>query len=225
MRAELPGVPGRRICRVLGVSRLSIRPRKHGVVRARDPAVDEALARRIGELVRMYPAFGYRRIWARLRHREGILVNRKAVYRILRLRRWFLHQRVVTTRPRVRDWISRADRSDQRWAMDVTHTPCGRDGWAHLAAVIDCHDRQIVGYEFAPRGRAKEAERALEEACIRRLGTLRPVGATPVVRSDNGLFSRAGGSGGPAAATACARSSSRPTAQNRMGTSSASSGV
>ena len=53
--------------------------------------------------------------------------------------------------------------------------------------MIDCHDRELVGYEFARRGRAKEAERALEAACIERFGTLRPDGTTPVLRSDNGL--------------------------------------
>ena len=135
-----------------------------------------------------HPTFGYRRIWAMLRFREGVRVNRKAVYRILRLKGWFVHQRTVTPRPRVQKRRSRADRSDQRWAMDVTHVPCGRGGWGHLAAVIDCHDREIVGWEFALRGRAKEAERALEEACIGRFGTLRPEGRTPVVRSDNGLI-------------------------------------
>jgi putative transposase len=57
-----------------------------------------------------------------------------------------------------------------------------------MAAVIDCHDRQIVGWEFALRSRAKEAERALEEACLARFGTLRPDGSTPVIRSDNGLI-------------------------------------
>lgn len=72
--------------------------------------------------------------------------------------------------------------------MDVTHIDCGADGWGHLAAVIDCHDRQIVGFEFALRARAKEAERALEEACLNRFGTLRPSGATPIIRSDNGLI-------------------------------------
>jgi putative transposase len=72
--------------------------------------------------------------------------------------------------------------------MDVTHVACGADGWAHLAAVIDCHDRQIVGFEFARRGRAREAERALEQACLARFGTLRPIGSTPVLRSDNGLI-------------------------------------
>ena len=45
-----------------------------------------------------------------------------------------------------------------------------------------------MGYEFALRGRAKEAERALEEACIARFGTLRPERETPVVRSDNGFI-------------------------------------
>jgi len=58
-----------------------------------------------------------------------------------------------------------------------THVYCGRDGWAHLAAVIDCHDRELIGHEFALRGRAKEAERALEEACLERFGTLRTGGA------------------------------------------------
>ena len=72
--------------------------------------------------------------------------------------------------------------------MDVTHVPCGADGWGHLTAVIDCHDREVTGFEFALRGRAKEAERALEEACLARFGTLRPDGPTPVMRSDNGLI-------------------------------------
>jgi len=50
--------------------------------------------------------------------------------------------------------------------------------------VIDFHDREIVGWESALRGRAK----AFEEACIARFGTLRPHGSTPVIRSDNGLI-------------------------------------
>lgn len=53
--------------------------------------------------------------------------------------------------------------------------------------MIDCHDREIVGFEFALRGRAREAERALEQACLQRFGTLRPAEQTPVICSDNGL--------------------------------------
>jgi len=76
-------------------------------------------------------------------------VNRKAVYRVLKQKGWFAHQRVSTPRPRVRGWVSQASRSNERWAMDVTHIACGQDGWAHLAAVIDCHDREVIGYELA----------------------------------------------------------------------------
>ncbi len=55
-------------------------------------------------------------------------------------------------------------------------------------AVIDCYDREIIGWEFALRGRANEAERALEMACLARFGTLRPQGEVPIIRSDNGLI-------------------------------------
>jgi hypothetical protein len=46
--------------------------------------------------------------------------------------------------------------------MDLTHVPCGADGWGRLAVVIDCHDREVIGWGFALRGRAQEAERARE---------------------------------------------------------------
>jgi putative transposase len=139
------------------------------------------------QVIQQHPPFGYRRLWAFLRFQEGIVVNHKAVYRVLKQKRWFVHQRSSTPRPRVRGWVSRANRSNERWAMDVTHIACGQDGWAHLAAVIDCHDRELIGYEFALRSLAKEAERAVEAACLQRFGTLRPVGA-PVLRSENGLI-------------------------------------
>lgn len=181
----MPNVSERRVCKAMAVSRSAVRPPK-----GRDRplrTVDEILAARLLKLIEAHPTFGYRMLWALLRA-EGVQVNKKAVYRVLKIKGWFVHQRTVTPRPRVRGRRSKAERSNQRWAMDVTHIDCGRDGWAHLAALIDCHDREIIGYEFSLRGRAKEAERALESACIYRFGTLRPEGETPMIRSDNGLI-------------------------------------
>jgi putative transposase len=149
-------------------------------------AVDPPWAEPRRQLFQQYTTFGYRRPWALLRGQPTRRVNKKAVYRVLRQKRWLVHQRSCTPRPRVQGWVSRASRSDERWATDVTHIPCGQDGWAHLAEVIDCHDREIVGYEFALRSRAKEAERAVEAACLQRVGTLRRTNA-PVLRSDIGL--------------------------------------
>jgi len=186
--ATLPGCSQRRVCRVLKVARPSAEPTKVEPTSRRTGPVNVLLAERIRELIQRFPTFGYRRLWAWLRFRDGWKINKKAVYRLLKIHHWFVHQRQTTPRPRAHGWRSQATASNQRWAMDVTHIPCGTDGWAHLAAVIDCHDREVIGYELALRSRAKEAERALEEACLRRFGTLRPSGQTPVVRSDNGLI-------------------------------------
>ena len=179
MKQAMPNVSERRVCTTMSVPRSAVRER---ATTPRVPMVDEVLAARLQRLIAQHPTFGYRRLWALLRFHEGLRINRKAVYRVLVLKGWFVHQRRATPRPRVQGRRSRASRSNERWAMDLTHIDCGADGWAHFAAVIDCHDRELVGYEFARRGRAKEAERALEAACIGRFGTLRPAGSTPVVR-------------------------------------------
>jgi putative transposase len=187
VKGEHVDVSERRVCGVLGVPRSAVR-KSVAPAPKRVAQVDEVLAARVERLIETHPTYGYRRLWALLRFGEGLPLNRKAVYRVLQLKGWFVTQRVRTPRPRVQGRRSRAERSNERWAMDVTHIDCGRDGWAHLAAVIDCHDRELVGYEFSLRARAKEAERALENACLARFGTLRPSGPTPIVRSDNGLI-------------------------------------
>lgn len=143
--------------------------------RVRRP-LDAPLVARIRELIRRHPTFGYRKLWALLRYTDGLVVNLKAVYRILKAKRWFVHQRTVTPRPRA---STAAGASRRRptcaglWTSPRGRLLRGADGWGHLAAIIDCHDREIVGWEFSLRGRAREAERALEGACLHRFGTLR----------------------------------------------------
>jgi putative transposase len=57
-----------------------------------------------------------------------------------------------------------------------------------LRKATDSVVAECIGWEFARRGRAKEAERALEEAGLARFGTLRLSAPTPVIRSDDGLI-------------------------------------
>jgi putative transposase len=185
VKAALPASE-RRICRLLDVPRSALR--EPSITRPVRRPLDATLVERIRALIAAYPTYGYRKLWALLRFTDGLLINMKAVYRILKAKHWFVHQRQVTPRPRVQGRRSIAPASNMRWAIDLTHIYCGLDGWGHLAAIIDCCDREIVGWEFSLRGRAREAERALEEACLARFGTLRPDGATPTIRSDNGLI-------------------------------------
>ena len=89
----------RKVCRVLNFSRA--RQRTRAVAASAPPRLDEMLAARLQRLIELHPTFGYRRLWALLRFSEGIDVNRKTVYRMPRLKGWFVNQRAVTPRPRV----------------------------------------------------------------------------------------------------------------------------
>lgn len=203
--SAVPGASQRQVCRLLGVPRSRLHPptrvlsvASHPIGDAGSPVAGSPVAGspvpfdlvgRVQALIAQHPTFGYRRIWAIVRFGDGIVVTQKTLYRLLKRRGWLVHQRPTrTARPRIQAKRSQVDTSNTRWAIDVTHIDCGRDGWGHLAAVIDCCDREIIGYEFALRGRANEAERAIEMAILARFGTLRPTGPLPIIRSDNGLI-------------------------------------
>jgi putative transposase len=188
VKQALPTASTRTVCRVLGVARSALYRHPSSASTQLRSAEDAELVSRIKELIKQHPTYGYRRIWARLRFGDKRLINRKKVRRLLQQQGWMVTQRPAAPKPRVRRKKSIAHRQNERWALDATHIDCGADGWGHLVAVIDCYDREIIGWEFALRGRAKEAERALEMACLARFGTLRPVGNTPILRSDNGLI-------------------------------------
>jgi len=117
VKEALPHASERRVCRLLEVPRSAMRerPSRPGV----SPKVNDFLRGRIEDLIKQHPTYGYRRIWALLRFRHRLKVNKKTVYRILRLKGWFCHQRRHTPRPRARGRISRAGESNERWAMDV----------------------------------------------------------------------------------------------------------
>ena len=189
----MPEASLRRVCRVLDVTRSTLYGAEAAEVPGNETAAasqasqDELLVARIKLLIEEFPTYGYRRIYALLRKRDKLTINRKKVYRLMREQRWMISQRETSPKPRVQQSRSRTEHSNERWAMDSSHVYGGADGWGHLVAVIDCHDREMVGWEFALRGRAQEAERALEMACLARFGTLRPTGETPVLRNDNGL--------------------------------------
>jgi putative transposase len=162
----MPNVSERRVCVVMSVPRSAVRERPET---PRVPVVDEVLALRLQRLIVEHPTFGYRRLWAVLRFHEGLRINRKAVYRVLVLKGRFVHQRRTTPRPRVQGRRSRASRSNECLG-DGCHSHRLPPRWVGAPrGGDDCHDRELVGYEFARRGRAKEAERALEAACIDRL--------------------------------------------------------
>lgn len=154
---------------------------------ARVAIVDEVLAQRIKHLIDEESYLGYRMVWAQLRL-DGVLVNRKAVQRIMQLRGWQCHRRLhKSCYPRVQVSSSIAAYSNQRWATDFTCVWTKYDGLIYVNEVIDCADRSVVGFCINKHCSATEAAWALEDACLRRFGVLAQADAGVMVRSDNGL--------------------------------------
>ena len=83
--------------------------------RERQAVVDEILAQRVKHLIDQEPYLGYRMVWARLRA-DGLNVNRKAVQRIMQIKRWQCHRRLrKRCSPRVEASSRIAQFSNVRW--------------------------------------------------------------------------------------------------------------
>ena len=188
MRAQ--GVPLSPLCRTLGVSRAGFYRGRQGSARIplRPVRCDEILAQRIRTILDREETFGYRRVWAWLRFKEGVVVNRKTVHRIMQRNGWqcrLWHRPARRPKP---TWVkcSTVDQPDRLWATDTTKIWCGQDGWASLVGVLDAGSRECVGARFAHQGRAIEAVNALEQGIVQRYGRLTQVPAGLRLRHDNG---------------------------------------
>jgi len=170
-------VPMTKLCRWFEVPRRTVyyRPTKAA------PEVQEQFESPIKAMIEQEPSFGYRTVASLL----GF--NKNTVQRVFQIRGWQVKKRPVGFRPRVQAMPSVAMAPDERWATDPCRVWAGRDGWATLALVIDCHTRELLGWHLSRSGKSKTAEAALEQALIARYGTLGRVTRPFLLRSDNGL--------------------------------------
>lgn len=107
---------------------------------------NETVLERIRGIKRDHPFWGYRRVWAHLRYIDGIVVNKKRVYRLMKE-----HQLTVKLNHRLKakrvngGSKPRPDRPGQWWGTDMTKVLTG-SGWAYIVVVLDWYTKQIVGY-------------------------------------------------------------------------------
>lgn len=145
------------------------------------PKVDEQLAAPIKAMIEENPSFGYRPVAYLL------CMNKNTVQRIFQLKGWQVRKRAIGMRPRIQALPSVAKAPNERWSTDLCRVWAGKDGWASLALVLDCHTRELLGWHLARTGKASTAGSALEQALIARFGSLGKVAKPFLLRSDNGL--------------------------------------
>ncbi len=149
------------------------------------PKVEARFSEPIKKLIEEEPSFGYRTVaWL-------LGFNKNTVQRIFQIKGWQVRKRAVGMRPRIQAVPSVAAAPNERWSTDLARIWTGKDGWASLALVIDCHNRELLGWHLSKSGKATTASAALEHALIARFGTLGKVEKEFLLRSDNGLVFRA----------------------------------
>jgi putative transposase len=117
--------------------------------------------------------YGLPRLWHSLR-REGIIVNRKRIYRLMKLNniRSKMRKRFRVTTQRDKGAIYSknllkgnftAGVSNQVWTSDITYL-WTREGWLYLAVIMDLSSRKIVGWSTGEKITAELVERAIRKA-------------------------------------------------------------
>jgi putative transposase len=137
---------------------------------------DLAIMRLIDEEYMRHPFYGSRKMQVWL-HREGYVVNRKRVQRLMRLMDLHgLSPRGSASQPHPKHkkypYLLRAlevVRADQVWATDITYIPMAH-GFVYLIAVIDWFSRRVLAWRLSNTLDTSFCIEALSEA-LRLWGT------------------------------------------------------
>jgi putative transposase len=148
--APCPELSLRRQCQLLGISRSGF---YYEPVSER--AENLALMRRLDELHLAHPVYGSRRLTALLQ-RQGLLVNRKRVQRLLRLMGVeAIYPKRSLSQPgaghRIYPYLLEGleiSGPDQVWCSDITYVPMAY-GFLYLVAWMDWWSRYVVAWELS----------------------------------------------------------------------------
>ncbi len=147
----------------LGVSRSNVAERVRRSRPKRGPQTrdgDLELCAEIRRLVDARPTYGYRRIAALLRRERAAAglptVNAKRVYRLLKKLGLLLARHTGRRRAREHDGQVATLRSNIRWCSDGLEFTCWSGEVVRVAFVLDCHDREIIGWTATTAGLSGE---------------------------------------------------------------------
>ncbi len=146
---------------------------------------NQYLLERIKAIKKEHPFWGYRRVWAYLRFIDGLIVNKKRLYRLMR-------ENNLTVKPNTRLIAKRVserpkprpDRPRQWWGIDMTKVMTD-SGWVYVVIILDWYTKKIIAHYSGTRATSREWIEALEKGLNREFpGGVRGHGLK--LMSDNG---------------------------------------
>ncbi len=146
---------------------------------------NESLVERIRQIKSDHPFWGYRRMWAYLRYVDGLVINKKRVYRLMKEHNLTvkpnhkLKAKRLSGRPK-----PRPDRPNQWWGIDMTKVMTD-SGWVYIVIVLDWYSKKVVGHYAGTQATSCHWLDALDKALNRQFpGGVR--GHDLHLMSDNG---------------------------------------
>ncbi len=153
-------------------------------------AKNKELSAQIELLKAQHPFWGYRRIWAYLKYRQGLNINKKRIYRLMKENNLLVvpNARLKAIRAKYPQRSKpHATRPNQFWGIDMTKVLIQSFGWLYLVIVLDWFSKKIIGYSLKIRSKADDWLEALNSAVNNQFpyGILREQ-EKPALISDNG---------------------------------------
>ncbi len=112
-----------------------------------------------------HPLWGYRRIWAYLKYRQGYSTGINRIYRVMKEHRMLVtkNQRLRARRGPMRS-KPRSHRPNLFWGIDMTKIKIYPWGWLYLCIVLDWCTKEIVGYSLSIQSKTDDWLTAVESA-------------------------------------------------------------
>jgi len=182
------------VCETIGVARSNVgeraagRPQKR---RGRPPLPEDGLLADIKAVFADMPSYGYARVWAVLRRQamgDGRPpVNRKRVYRVMRIHGLLLRRHAGSHEERRHDGKIAVAQSNLRWCSDGFEIACDNAEKVRVAFALDCCDREAMGHVATTEGIKGEDVRDLMVTAVeQRFGQVNHLPSTIEWLSDNG---------------------------------------
>jgi putative transposase len=160
-------------------------PDKRGPKKLSDEELISEIRQVLAESV--FHGEGYRKIWARLRHKD-VRAWKDRVLRVMREHQLLSPSRTATARPEnPHAGTIIVDRPDQLWGTDATATFTQQDGQVTIFAAIDHCTAECLGIHAVKKAHRFEALEPIRQAVREQFGSFSAGAATGVrLRHDHG---------------------------------------
>jgi len=150
--------------------------------------LDTPIINRMVDIKKDHPNWGYRRVWAYIRYRDGVIVGKNRIYRLMSDANKLVphNDKIKASRTASRSKPV-AKVPNQFWGTDMTKIYISSWGWVYLHVVLDWFSKEIIGHHLSMTSKSSDWQNALNMAVQTRFpnGIFAKRGK-PKLISDNG---------------------------------------